>query len=126
MDAIHSGPPFHSVVVLDSERCVAGRVSVEHLFEAVIVDVFPEQALAAATDLASTMEVVVDVNHNRARDIMEEPNLVKVDDNLGSVLGRILRDRLKGVVVVEEAGTLVGYLHRMTVISHWREFTSAR
>ena len=126
VDAIREGPPFPSVVVLDSERCVVGRVSVEHLYEAVIVDILPEQALASATDLESAMEVAIEVKHNRARDIMEEPNVAKASDPVGSALGRIFRERLKGLVVVEDSGTLVGYIDRMTIISNWPEFVAAR
>ncbi len=126
VDAIRNGPPFHSVVVVDSDRCVVGRVSVEHLYEAVIVDILPEQALASATDLESTMEVAVEVRHNRAREIMEEPQIAKATESVPHALGRIFRESLKGLVVTEESGVLIGYLDRMTIISHWPEFTAAR
>ena len=124
VDAIRKGPPFHSVVVLDSDRSVVGRVSDEHFYEAVIVDVLPELALASATDLDSLMEVAVEVKHNRARDIMEAPNLAKSTESAPSVLGRIFRERLKGLVIVDESGSLLGYIDRMTIIAKWSEFTT--
>lgn len=125
VEAIRGGPPFHSVVVLNEERKVVGRVSVEHLYEAVILDIFPEQALSAATDLESVMEVAEELQHNRARDIMEEPNVASVSDSAPDVLGKILRENLKGIVVVDAAEKLVGYLDRMTIISNWPELTAA-
>jgi CBS-domain-containing membrane protein len=72
------------------------------------------------------MEVAVEVKHNRARDIMEEPNVAKSSEPVGNALGRIFRERLKGIVVVEDSGALVGYVDRMTIISNWPEFVAAR
>ena len=126
VEAIRGGPLFHSVVVLDQDRKVVGRVSVEHLYEAVILDIFPEQALSSAADLESVMEVVEEVVHNRAQDIMEEPNVARVQERAPDVLGRIFRENLKGLVVVDGAVKLVGYLDRMTIISNWPELTAGR
>lgn len=70
------------------------------------------------------MEVAVEVKHNRARDIMEAPNLAKSTESAPSVLGRIFREHLKGLVIVDESGSLLGYIDRMTIIAKWSEFTT--
>ena len=125
VQAVRQGPPLRTVVVVDGTRRVVGAITMQQLFEAIFMDLFPEAALAAVRDIESAIDVADDIVKETAADIMAKPTVVRTTDKLVTAFARMYRDRLTGIPVVDAEGLLVGYLDRLTIVTLWPDLAAA-
>ncbi len=111
-------PACRTLAVVDDER-VRGIIPVRLLQQAVFVDVFPGAALGEVDDLASALEVMHEMRHKTAGELMEDAQVVRLDDSLHDAFVRIDRAGVSGLPIVDAADRLTGYLDLGALAALW-------
>ena len=96
-----------------------GIIPVRLLHQAVFVDVFPGAALGEVDDLESALEVMHEMRHKTAGELMEDAQIVRLDDSLRDAFVRIHRAGVSGLPIVDEDDRVTGYLDLSALSELW-------
>ena len=119
--AFLKNPAVRTVAVVDEARKVVGLISVRSLYEAMFVDLFPSAALGEISDLTTALEVMHDMQHRTAAELMDDPVVVTLSDQVNEACIRIHREHMDGLPVVDGDGRLVSYLDQSALAPLWLE-----
>jgi CBS domain-containing protein len=119
--AVQQRRAVRTVAVLDAEGIVVGTVSVRQTCEAMFDDLFPAAALGEVADLESALEVMDEMRHMTAGELMSGPAVAQLSDTVRDAFICLHRAHLTGLPVVDADGRPVGYLDHLDMVPIWLE-----
>lgn len=121
VEAFQRRPAMRTVAVVNASHEVVGIISDRLIYEAMFLDVFPSIALGAVSDLESALELVSEMRHHTAGELMEEPVILRLEDSESAAFTRIHQAQMSGLPVVDADNRLVGYLDHGALAPLWLE-----
>ena len=112
-------PGVRTVAVVDSQARLVGIIPMRLLLDDLFLQVAPEEFLA---DLMGTEGVEEFGRLSRARtakELMEEPAFVTMDDTARDAFARMHERKLEGLPIVDAEMKVVGYLDRLQLLQLW-------
>ena len=112
-------PGVRTVAVVDSQARLVGIIPMRLLLDDLFLQVAPEEFLA---DLMGTEGVEEFGRLSRARtakELMEEPAFVTLDDTARDAFARMHERKLEGLPIVDAEMKVVGYLDRLQLLQLW-------
>lgn len=107
--------------MVDGENCVKGVIAVRLLDEAVFFEVFPDSALGEIDDMESALEVMREMRHKAADELMEKAEVVRMDD----AFVRMHRARVSSLPIVDHNDRVIGDLDLRALATLWDKLRGA-
>jgi len=124
VEAFQQRPAVRTVAVVNARNEVVGVIPVRVLYEAMFLDVSPSAALVGATDFGAPLELVREMRHRIAGELMTEPVLLHLDDRESDAFTRIHRALMDDLPIVDADNRLVSYLDHVALAPLWIERAS--
>lgn len=118
-EALSHHRQVHTAAVVDADGTLVGIIPLRLLLDELFLQVAPEEFLADIFDRERVEEYARIVHAHSARDLMQEPVYVTVDDTVGDAFGRMHDHDLVGLPVVDEELHPCGYLDRLELMKIW-------
>jgi len=118
-EGLSSHPGVHTVAVVDSEGRLLGIIPMRLLLDDLFLRVAPEEFLAELKDMEGVEEFGRISRARTARELMEEPAFVTMDDTAREAFARMHERRLDGLPIVDADMRVVGYLDRLQLLRLW-------
>lgn len=117
--AVQKQPAVRTVAVVDADGVVVGTVSVRQTCEAMFDDLFPAAALGEVADLQTALQVMDEMQHLTAGELMSEPVVARLTDTVREAFIRLHRAQLTGLPIVDADDRPVGYLDHLNLVPLW-------
>jgi CBS-domain-containing membrane protein len=108
-----------TVVVVDETGRLTGVIPSRLLLDGLFLHVAPEEFLADLRAMEGVEEFGKLSRAHTARDLMQRPVYVTMDDSVREAFSRMHERRLEGLPVVDKEMRVVGYLDRLQLIRLW-------
>lgn len=118
-EALSQQRQVHTAAVVDADGTLVGVIPLRVLLDELFLQVAPEEFLAEISDREHTEEYARMVRARSARDLMQDPVYVTVDDTVGDAFSRMHDHDLDGLPVVDEGLHPSGYLDRLELMKVW-------
>jgi len=112
-------PGVDTVAVVDSADRLIGVIPMRLLLDGLFLHVAPEEFLADLRGMEGVEEFGKLSRARSARDLMQRPVYVTMDDSVREAFSRMHERRLEGLPVVDEGMHVLGYLDRLQLIRLW-------
>jgi len=118
-EQLGEAPGVDVVAVIDDARRLRGIIPVRLILDELFLHVAPEDFLADLRAMEGVEEFGKLNRARSARDLMQPPVHVTMEDNVREAFGRMHERRLEGLPVVDKDMHVVGYLSRRRLIQLW-------
>ena len=118
-ERLGEAPGVDVVAVVDDVRRLRGIISVRLLLDELFLHVAPEDFLADLRAMEGVEEFGRLSRARSARDLMQPPVYVTMDESVREAFGRMHERRLEGLPIVDKDMQVVGYLSRLQLIQLW-------
>jgi CBS domain-containing protein len=108
-----------TAAVVDSEGRLVGIIPQRLLLDELFLRVVPEEFISDVLENEGVEEVGKMVTAATARELMEPPVYVTLDDTIRDAFGRMHDHKLEGLPIVDEVMRPVGYLDRFQLLEVW-------
>jgi CBS domain-containing protein len=112
-------PGIHTVAVVDRQKRLKGIIPIRIILDELFLRVAPEEFLADMRDMTRVEEFGRISRADTAKDLMEEPVFIRMDETVREAFVRMHEHRLEGLPIVDEALKVVGYLDRFQLLRLW-------
>jgi CBS domain-containing protein len=112
-------PGVDTVVVVDQAGRLTGVIPMRLLLDGLFLHVAPEEFLADLRVMEGVEEFGKLSRAHSARDLMQPPVFVTMDDSVREAFSRMHERRLEGLPVVDKDMRVVGHLGRLQLIRLW-------
>jgi CBS domain-containing protein len=112
-------PSCRVISVVDDERRLLGLIPVRILVNDIFLKIVPEEFLGEITDVDEAMKYAEHVRARTARDIMLEPVSVHYGQTVRDAFRKMHDHRLNGLPIVDEGGSVTGYLDQLELLLAW-------
>ena len=116
-----SQPGVHTVAVVDTANRLLGIIPMRILLDDLFFSVAPEEFLVEMREMAGVEEFGRISRAEKARDLMEDPVYITMEDTVRDAFVRMHEAKLEGLPIVDEAMKVVGYLDRFQLLRCWLE-----
>ena len=110
-------PGIHTVAVVDSEGTLLGIIPMRILLDDLFLRLAPEEFLMEMREMAGIEEFGRISRAQKARDLMEDPVYVQMNETVRDAFIRLHEAKLEGLPIVDENMKVVGYLDRFQLLS---------
>ena len=114
-------PGVHTVAVVDAANRLLGIIPMRILLDELFFLVAPEEFLVEMREMAGVEEFGRISRAEKARDLMQDPVYVTLEDTVRDAFVRMHEAKLEGLPIVDEAMKVVGYLDRFQLLRLWLE-----
>lgn len=109
----------HTMAVVDSQGQLVGIIPMRLLLDDLYLHVAPEEFLADLKDTESVEEFGRLSRARTAKELMEEPAFVTMDDTARDAFARLHERDLQGLPIVDAEMKVVGYLDHLQLLRLW-------
>jgi CBS domain-containing protein len=125
-ESLSAKPGVHTLAVVDSADHLVGIISMRILLDELFLALAPEEFLVEMREMADVEEFGRISSAQIARELMEEPVCVTMDDTVRDAFIRMHEAKLDGLPVVDETMKVVGYLDHFQLLRIWLKGQSKR
>ncbi len=118
-EALGERPGVHTIAVVDSQGRLTGIIPMRLLLDELFLSVAPEEFLIGMRDIEDVAEFGRITRARRARDLMQPPISLTMDDSVRDAFALMHEHRLEGLPIVDAQRRVVGYLDRFQLIRLW-------
>jgi len=118
-ERLGDAPGVDVVAVADEAGRLRGIIPVRLLLDELFLHVAPEEFLADLRLMEGVEEFGKLSRARSARDLMQRPVYVTMDDSVREAFSRMHEPRLEGLPIVDDEMRVVGYLSRLQLIRLW-------
>ena len=112
-------PGARVIAVADEDSRLVGVIPVRALVNEIFLKILPEEFLGEITDYEQVLTYARHMGARTARDLMQPPVAVRVDETVRDAFERMHRSRLNGLPISDEAGRVVGYVDQLELLLVW-------
>jgi CBS domain-containing protein len=112
-------PGVDTVAVVDEAGRLTGVIPSSLLLDGLFLHVAPEEFLADLRAMEGIEEFGKLSRAHTARELMQRPVYVTMDDSVREAFSRMHERRLEGLPVVDQDMRVIGYLDRLQLIRLW-------
>ncbi|MFQ6019583.1 MAG: CBS domain-containing protein [Dehalococcoidia bacterium] len=109
----------HTAAVVDPADRLVGIIPMRIVLDELFLALAPEEFLVEMREMAGVEEFGRISRAQTARELMEEPVYVTMDDTVREAFVRMHEAKLEGLPVVDETMKVVGYLDRFQLLRLW-------
>lgn len=112
-------PACRTLAVVDQAGTLVGVLPVTMLMDDIFLQVMPEEFLRDDLDPEEMVNLARGSEANTARDLMQPPTYVRMDQSFRSAFVTMHRHRLTGLPIVDDSLKVVGYLDMFQLLLVW-------
>jgi CBS domain-containing protein len=118
-ERLAASPGVHTVAVVDRYERLVGIIPMRLLLDDLFLQVAPEEFLVDLKD-SNVVEEFGRISRARtAKELMEEPAFVTMDDTAREAFARMHERKVEGLPIVDADMKVVGYLDRFQLLRLW-------
>ena len=118
-ELLGSVPGVHTVAVMDTAHRLLGIIPMRTLLDELFFALAPEEFLVEMREMAGVEEFGRISRAQKARDLMEDPIYITMEDTVRDAFIRMHEAKLEGLPIVDEGMKVVGYLDRFQLLQLW-------
>lgn len=118
-EAAAANASLRIISVIDAEGRLTGLIRVHALCDELFFNIAPEEFISEILEPGKLAEFGRILRAKTASELMEEPESVSLDDNVGRAFRRMHDRSLDGLPVLDASGHPVAYLDRLRLIAVW-------
>ena len=112
-------PACKTLAVVDGSGKLVGVLPVSLLIDGIFLGVMPEEFLVDIVGFDSAVNFARKAVVREAKDLMQTPVSVKMDDTVKVAFEHMHKNRLSGLPIVDDENRVIGYLDMLELLMVW-------
>lgn len=118
-EKVAARPACRTLAVVNQEGTLVGVLPVTLLMDDIFLQVMPEEYLRDNLDAEKMVELARESEARTARDLMQPPAFVKMEQSVRDAFVAMHRHRLTGLPIVDDSLRVIGYLDMFQLLLVW-------
>jgi len=115
--AMMEHPSSHIVNVVNEVGRLTGLINLNDLANDIFFHIMPEEFLSELTSLEDVLKYADKARMRNARDAMQNPVWVKINDHVKDAFVRMHENRVSGLPVVDDQYQVIGYINLLELLA---------
>ena len=116
---VAESPACRTLAVVDETGKLMGVIPVSQVIDDIFLQVMPAAFLADVVDFDSTVSFARKAMVRKAKDLMQAPALVKMEETVKDAFERMHRNQLSGLPIIDNDNQVIGYLDMLELLLVW-------